>query len=239
MRSRRDHPLPSRPWTRRSRRPSEAEAAAEAGSPAFGALDRAARCSPRSRSRGASSRSTGSGSRTTRRGSTFGAAVKTFEIESDAARPHASRPKVVVPRGRRRPRAAAARLPPRPRRGRAQLPDRADVRGARATSRGRAPVVAFPFGGDSSYWHDRESGAWAPYVLGEVIPQLVERYDVDPDRIAIGGISMGGFGAFNIARLDPRAVLRGRRPLAGDLGDGRRRRPTARSTTPTTSSATT
>jgi len=69
--------------------------------------------------------------------------------------------------------------------------------------RSRAPVMVFPSGGDSSYWHDRESGAWGSYVLEEVIPDVVERFDIDPDRIAIGGISMGGFGAFDLARLEP------------------------------------
>lgn len=69
--------------------------------------------------------------------------------------------------------------------------------------RTRAPVVAFPYGGESSYWHDRGSGDWGSYVLDELIPQLVSRYDVDPNQVAIGGISMGGFGAYDVARLDP------------------------------------
>lgn len=68
---------------------------------------------------------------------------------------------------------------------------------------GRAPVVAFPRGGPDSYWHDRGSGAWGSYVLEELLPALVRRYDIEPDRIAIGGISMGGFGAFDIARQEP------------------------------------
>ena len=67
----------------------------------------------------------------------------------------------------------------------------------------RAPVIAFPDGGDSSYWHDRDSGDWGGYVLDELIPELVERFDIDPAKIAIGGISMGGFGAYDLARLQP------------------------------------
>ncbi len=67
----------------------------------------------------------------------------------------------------------------------------------------RAPVVAFPDGGDSSYWHDRSSGKWASYVVEEVIPAAVDETGADPGRVAIGGISMGGFGAFDIARLNP------------------------------------
>ena len=40
-------------------------------------------------------------------------------------------------------------------------------------------------------------------MLDEVIPQAVERFGADADRVAIGGISMGGFGAFAIARRRP------------------------------------
>jgi S-formylglutathione hydrolase FrmB len=68
----------------------------------------------------------------------------------------------------------------------------------------RAPVVAFPDGGDHSYWHDRDDGRWGRYVMREVIPTVVERYGIDPRRVAIGGISMGGFGAYDLALLHPR-----------------------------------
>src|SRR5262249_38572658 len=67
----------------------------------------------------------------------------------------------------------------------------------------RAPDVVFPYGGDDSYWHDRSDGAWGRYVVNEVIGQAVRRLGADPHRVAIGGISMGGFGALNLARLDP------------------------------------
>ncbi len=67
----------------------------------------------------------------------------------------------------------------------------------------RAPVVVFPNGGDHSYFHARHSGDWARYVLDEVIPRAVERLGADAHRVAIGGISMGGFGAFDIARRRP------------------------------------
>lgn len=92
--------------------------------------------------------------------------------------------------------------------------------------RTRAPVIAFPDGSDSSYWHDRESGEWASYVLDELIPELVVRFDVDPDKIAIGGISMGGFGAYDIARLDPDrfCAVAGHSPViwesSGETADG-------------------
>jgi S-formylglutathione hydrolase FrmB len=64
----------------------------------------------------------------------------------------------------------------------------------------RAPVVVALDGGDHSYWHDRRGGRWGSYVLREAIPAAVARLPVDATRAAIGGISMGGFGAFDIAR---------------------------------------
>ena len=67
----------------------------------------------------------------------------------------------------------------------------------------RAPIVAFPNGGEASYWHDRDSGDWGTYVVDEVIPQVAEQFGADPKRVAIGGISMGGFGAYDLARVNP------------------------------------
>lgn len=67
----------------------------------------------------------------------------------------------------------------------------------------RAPAVIFPSGGKASYWHDRAGGSWGRYVTNEVIPDAVRRLHADPLRVAIGGISMGGFGAYDIARLHP------------------------------------
>jgi S-formylglutathione hydrolase FrmB len=67
----------------------------------------------------------------------------------------------------------------------------------------RAPVVAFPDGGDHSYWHDRADGRWGTYVARDVIRAVRREYGTDPRRVAIGGISMGGFGAFDVARLHP------------------------------------
>jgi S-formylglutathione hydrolase FrmB len=68
----------------------------------------------------------------------------------------------------------------------------------------KAPVIAFPDGGDHSYWHNRADGAWGRYVMREVIPTVVREYGTDPRRVAIGGISMGGFGAYDLALLHPR-----------------------------------
>jgi len=66
----------------------------------------------------------------------------------------------------------------------------------------RAPDIAFPDGG-TSYWHNRADGAWGSYVLDEVIPKALTVLNADPRRVAIGGISMGGFGAYDLARADP------------------------------------
>jgi len=66
----------------------------------------------------------------------------------------------------------------------------------------RAPDIAFPYG-DDSYWVNSASGAWTSYVLDEVIPKALTVLNADPRRVAIGGISMGGYGAYTIARLDP------------------------------------
>jgi S-formylglutathione hydrolase FrmB len=67
----------------------------------------------------------------------------------------------------------------------------------------RAPDVVFPYGSADSYWHDRADGEWGSYVMREVIPQAIARLHADPRRVAIGGISMGGFGALDLARLHP------------------------------------
>ena len=68
----------------------------------------------------------------------------------------------------------------------------------------KAPDVVFPDGGDHSYWHDRAGAAWGSYVLREVIPAAVRLAGADASRVAIGGISMGGFGAYDLARLAAR-----------------------------------
>jgi enterochelin esterase-like enzyme len=67
----------------------------------------------------------------------------------------------------------------------------------------RAPDIVFPDGGEDSYWHDRDDGAWAQYVMREVIPRAEQRLHSDPRRVAIGGLSMGGFGAYDLALHNP------------------------------------
>jgi len=67
---------------------------------------------------------------------------------------------------------------------------------------GRAPAILLVNGGESSYYHDRADGPWGTYVMREALPAAVERSGVDRRRVAIGGISMGGFGALDLARLN-------------------------------------
>jgi len=67
-----------------------------------------------------------------------------------------------------------------------------------------APDVILANGGDHSYYHDRTDGPWGTSIVKEVIPEAVRRLDADPSRVAIGGVSMGGFGALDLARLWPK-----------------------------------
>jgi poly(3-hydroxybutyrate) depolymerase len=64
----------------------------------------------------------------------------------------------------------------------------------------RAPVVVLPEG-DVGWWHDDADGPWGSYVLREVIPAALRRSGADPRRVAVGGISMGGFGALDLGRI--------------------------------------
>jgi len=61
----------------------------------------------------------------------------------------------------------------------------------------RAPAVLLLDGGDHSYWHDRRDGRWGTMVLREAIPAGLAR--THAARVAIGGMSMGGFGALDLA----------------------------------------
>lgn len=63
-------------------------------------------------------------------------------------------------------------------------------------------IVVLPEGG-RSYWVDhwlggeRRGANWQRYLLEEVVPQIESRYRIQPGRQshAIGGLSMGGYGA--------------------------------------------
>ena len=67
----------------------------------------------------------------------------------------------------------------------------------------RAPSVVLVDGGDHSYYHDRRDGRWGSYVLREAIPAAARALRTN-GRVAIGGFSMGGFGALDLARISGR-----------------------------------
>jgi S-formylglutathione hydrolase FrmB len=91
-------------------------------------------------------------------------------------------------------------------------------------------------GGDHSYYHDRDDFDWGTHVLRDAIPAARRRLNTDPGREAIGGFSMGGFGALDLARQRRFCAVGGHSAASGSR-PGKRRR--GRSTTPRTSSATT
>ena len=66
----------------------------------------------------------------------------------------------------------------------------------------RAPDVLLLDGGADSYWHNRADGRWGSMVLREAIPAGIAR--THAGRVAIGGISMGGYGALLLGARDRR-----------------------------------
>ena len=73
------------------------------------------------------------------------------------------------------------------------------VAALRATRRPRARGRAARTG-DVGWWHDRAEGRWGSYVLRRGDPGGARAQRRRPDRVAIGGISMGGFGALDLGR---------------------------------------
>ncbi len=72
--------------------------------------------------------------------------------------------------------------------------------------RGLDAIVVMPEGASGWYtdwWNDGERGgpAWESYELNEVIPTILSRYPILPQRRyhAIAGVSMGGYGAVYLA----------------------------------------
>jgi S-formylglutathione hydrolase FrmB len=66
----------------------------------------------------------------------------------------------------------------------------------------RAPTVVLLNGSGHSYYHDRRDGPWATSILDEAIPDAIRRFHTH-GTLAIGGISMGGYGALHLASLRP------------------------------------
>jgi S-formylglutathione hydrolase FrmB len=73
----------------------------------------------------------------------------------------------------------------------------------------RAPVVVVLDGGGHSYYHDRRDGRWGSMILEEAIPDAVRRFGTAKGRVAIGGISMGGYGALHLAASRPFCAVGG------------------------------
>lgn len=73
-----------------------------------------------------------------------------------------------------------------------ELLDALDAEGA------SAPAVLLVDGGEHSYFHDRRDFAWGTHVLREAIPAARRVLGTDAGREAIGGFSMGGFGALDL-----------------------------------------
>jgi S-formylglutathione hydrolase FrmB len=80
------------------------------------------------------------------------------------------------------------------------------------------PALLLVDGGDHSYYHDRGDFDWGTHVLEEAIPAARERLSSDPDREAIGGFSMGGFGALDLARQRPFCAVGGHSPALWEDG---------------------
>jgi len=142
------------------------------------------------------------GLRDWRRGyvSTRGATVTRFTLHSDLARRDLHEI-LVVPDGGGRDRELLVFL-----HGRGSPPDsnlRQPLFDALHDLGRQAPNVLLADGGDHSYWHDRRDGKWGTAVLREAIPAALARSHADERRVAIGGISMGGFGALDLARRAP------------------------------------
>jgi len=76
-----------------------------------------------------------------------------------------------------------------------------------------APVVLLLDGGDHSYWHDRADGKWGTAALRQL-----------HGRVALGGISMGGYGALLLGAKADVCAIGGHSPAlwshAGDSAAG-------------------
>jgi pimeloyl-ACP methyl ester carboxylesterase len=73
-----------------------------------------------------------------------------------------------------------------------------------------APAVVLVDGGDHSYYHDRRDYTWGRSTLRVV--DAAERGLGTDGRVAVGGISMGGFGAFDLARRRAFCAVGGHSP---------------------------
>jgi enterochelin esterase-like enzyme len=79
---------------------------------------------------------------------------------------------------------------------------------AQVVKRGSAPFALVAVdGGDHDYWHPRASGADPQKMLVDELLPLVASHGLRVDRFAVGGWSMGGYGALLLAeRLGPSRI---------------------------------
>jgi S-formylglutathione hydrolase FrmB len=93
-----------------------------------------------------------------------------------------------------------------------ELVDALEAQGA------RAPAVLLIDGGDHSYYHDRADFDWGTHILEEAIPAARDRMNTNPNLEAIGGFSMGGFGALDLARQRPFCAVGAHSPALWEDG---------------------
>jgi Putative esterase len=74
----------------------------------------------------------------------------------------------------------------------------------------RAPALLLVDGGEQSYYHDRRDFAWGAHTL-RAVATAARELSTD-GRVAVGGISMGGFGAFDLARQRSFCAVGGHSP---------------------------
>jgi enterochelin esterase-like enzyme len=85
------------------------------------------------------------------------------------------------------------------------LPEQAD----RLMAAGEIPpmIVVMPDGGGQTYWANWSEGGprWGDYMTDDVVSTIDQRYRTLPNASsrAIGGLSMGGLGALNLALQHP------------------------------------
>lgn len=67
-------------------------------------------------------------------------------------------------------------------------------------------IVVSPDGGSGSFYSNANfplpgrEAAWESFIMEQVLPFVHENFRTDPDRMAIGGLSMGGWGALALGQ---------------------------------------
>jgi S-formylglutathione hydrolase FrmB len=140
--------------------------------------------------------------------STYGATVVTYSLASDLLGRRLNETAIVPPGNERRPllvllhgRHDGPSAPPS-KSGPQSMLSNALFAGLAELGE-RAPIVVLLNGGRHTWYHDRRYGRWGSMILDEAIPDAVRRFHARAEPIAIGGISMGGYGALHLAALRP------------------------------------